>query len=85
MGYVALGILNGTRRGCVYFFGALPDHALERDLLFARRSDAVVNQTGFSALSVPYPMSWGEEEEDMSAWCGNELQQEAQQKLYGMS
>ncbi len=85
MGYEALGILNSASSGIFDFFRALPYHALERDILFATMSDALVKQTGLSALSVPYPMSWSDEEKDMSAWCGNELQQEAQQKLYGMS
>ena len=85
MGYGALGILTSASSGFFDFFRALPYHVLERDILFATMSDALVKQTGLAALSVPYPMSWSDEEKDMSAWCGNELQQEAQQKLYGMS
>jgi len=32
-------------------------------------------------LSVPYPSSWADEERDLSAWLGNEMQKEAFNKL----
>ncbi len=32
-------------------------------------------------LSVPYPSSWADEERDLSAWLGNEMQKEAFKKL----
>jgi alpha-amylase len=41
------------------------------------------NQT-VSALTVPYPISWADEERDITAWLGNELQDEAFNKLYSL-
>jgi len=38
-----------------------------------------------SAVNVPYPISWADEERDLTAWLGNELQQEAFNKLYSLS
>jgi len=35
-----------------------------------------------AAISVPYPISWADEERDLTAWRGNELQDEAFEKLY---
>jgi alpha-amylase len=35
-----------------------------------------------ASLSVPDPISWADEERDLSAWLGNELQQDAYNKLY---
>jgi len=35
-----------------------------------------------SAVHVPYPISWADEERDLTAWLGNELQKEAFDKLY---
>jgi len=35
-----------------------------------------------SAISVPSPISWADEERDLTAWLGNELQDEAFSKLY---
>lgn len=31
------------------------------------------------------PISWADEERDVSAWLGNELQQDAYNKLYGLA
>ena len=85
MGYEALGILNLASSGIFDFFRALPYHALEHGIQFGTLNDAITKQNGVSALSVPYPMSWSDEEKDVSGWCGNELQKEAQQKLYSLS
>ncbi len=35
-----------------------------------------------SAANVPNPISWADEERDLSAWLGNEMQQEAFNKVY---
>ncbi len=35
-------------------------------------------------LSCPHPMSWAEEERDLTPWMGNELQNEALRKLYAL-
>ncbi|MBS7302146.1 MAG: alpha-amylase, partial [Bacteroidales bacterium] len=37
-----------------------------------------------SELSVPNAISWADEERDLTAWLGNELQSEAFNKLYGL-
>ena len=37
-----------------------------------------------AALEVPQAISWADEERDVSAWLGNELQQDAYNKLYGL-
>ena len=35
-------------------------------------------------LHAPYPISWADEERDITAWLGNELQNEAFKKLYAL-
>jgi alpha-amylase/alpha-mannosidase (GH57 family) len=37
-----------------------------------------------SSVHVPYPISWADEERDLTAWLGNELQDEAFDKLYSI-
>ena len=37
------------------------------------------------ALSVPYPISWVDEERDTSNWLGNVMQREAYNKLYSIA
>ena len=36
-------------------------------------------------LHTPYPISWADEERDLTAWLGNELQDEAFSKLYSIT
>jgi len=38
-----------------------------------------------AAISVPYAISWADEERDLTAWTGNELQSEAFSKLYSLA
>jgi alpha-amylase len=38
-----------------------------------------------SAISIPSPISWADEERDITAWLGNELQIAASDKLYELS
>ena len=38
-----------------------------------------------SAISIPSPISWADEERDITAWLGNELQVAALDKLYSLA
>ncbi len=38
-----------------------------------------------SAISIPSPISWADEERDITAWNGNELQAAALDKLYELT
>ncbi len=86
MGYEALGEINRRESGIFEFFKALPFHALEQNVMFALPSEVISKQKGTnSQLLSPYPMSWAGEEKDTSTWRGNDLQNEALSKLYGLS
>ena len=86
MGYEALGEINRRESGIFEFFKALPFHAMEQNVTFALPSEVVAKQKGtYSQLLSPYPMSWSGEEKDTSIWRGNDLQNEALCKLYGLA
>jgi alpha-amylase len=85
MGYEALGILNDKNSGIFNFFRALPYHAIENGLTFSLPSEIAEKQKPTDTLSALYAMSWTDEEKDTSAWCGNELQNEALEKLYALA
>ena len=38
-----------------------------------------------AAINVPYPISWADEERDITAWLGNNMQNEAFSKLYALT
>ena len=53
-------------------------------LKFATPSEVIEDLQPVSAVSVPYPISWADEERDLTAWLGNGMQKEAFEKLYNL-
>ena len=51
---------------------------------FALPTEIADSHQSVAPLSVPYPSSWADEERDLSAWLGNEMQKEAFKKLYSL-
>ena len=82
MNYEVLGSLQPAASGIFEFFKALPLYVGEAGLSFSTPSEALATIKPVDSLSVPYPISWVDEERDTSAWTGNVLQQEAAKKLY---
>lgn len=85
LGYEALGVLNKRESGIFEFFKALPYHAMANGVAFSTPAETAAKTKPVDAISVMHPMSWADEEKDLSAWCGNELQNEALNKLYGIA
>jgi alpha-amylase len=54
-------------------------------LKFATPSEVIEQLQPVSVVSVPHPISWADEERDLTAWLGNEMQKEAFEKLYAVS
>ncbi len=81
MNYEVLGSLHPAESGIFDFFKALPRYAEEKGIGFATPSEVFNQLKPVDSISVPYPMSWVDEERDTSAWLGNVLQQEAFRKL----
>lgn len=71
--------------GIFDFLKALPGFASEAGISFSTPSEAIKEYKGVGELSVPYPMSWADEVRDISAWKGNELQNQALEKLYSVA
>ena len=63
---------------------ALPKAVLAKknSLEFATVSEAAKKYQPVAVLHCPHVMSWADEERDVTAWLGNELQNEAFSKLY---
>lgn len=71
--------------GIFQFLRALPYFAKEKGITFATPSEAASKLKPVSELSMPYPTSGVDEARDISAWKGNELQNEALAKLYSVA
>ncbi len=57
----------------------------ENSFKFVTPSQAVQELQPISVVSVPDPISWADEERDLTSWLGNEMQKEAFKKLYVLS
>ena len=85
MDYETFGEHQGAECGIFEFMRALPDAvAKDKDLEFVTPERAAAKHKSVGDLSVPQPISWADEERDTSAWLGNELQQDAFNKLYAL-
>ena len=81
MNYEVLGSLHPAETGIFEFFKALPRFAAEKGISFSTPSEVFALMKPVDTISVPYPISWVDEERDCSSWLGNVLQQEAFRKL----
>ena len=85
MDYETFGEHQNAESGIFEFMKALPKAVIAAGNDFVTPSQAVKNIKPIAPLEVPDPISWADEERDLSAWLGNELQQEAFNKLYGLT
>jgi len=84
MDYETFGEHQRSASGIFDFMNALPAAILARGIDFATPSEAARKYQPVAPLHVPYPISWADEERDTSAWLGNDLQEEAFNKLYAL-
>lgn len=81
----ALGIFQPLSSNILEFLKALPAEAKNRGITFSTPSEICSKMKSAGALSVPYPISWVDEERDTSNWLGNVMQREAYNKLYSIA
>ena len=81
----ALGIAQPLSSHILDFIKALPAQAKERGIEWAIPSEVFDKFDSVGALDVPETLSWVDEERDCSVWLGNQMQQEAFNKLYSVA
>lgn len=85
LNYETFGQLQPKGSGIFDFLKSLPNAILKTgELNFATPSEVIDQLQPVSAIHVSDPISWADEERDLSAWLGNELQREAFDKLYSL-
>ena len=86
MDYETFGEHQKASTGIFDFMKALPKALLATgELEFATVSEATKRLQPVAVLHCPYAMSWADEERDVTAWLGNDLQNEAFSKLYALA
>ena len=83
MDYETFGEHQKASTGIFDFVKALPKAILNRgDLKFATVSETAAEHQPVAVIHCPHVMSWADEERDITAWLGNDLQNEAFAKIY---
>jgi alpha-amylase len=84
--YETFGEHHKKETGIFEFLMHLPSAILKKTpFQFMTPSEVADHFQPISAVSVPTPISWADEERDLTAWLGNELQTAAFEKLYELS
>ncbi|TVP48993.1 MAG: alpha-amylase [Mongoliibacter sp.] len=85
MDYETFGEHQWAETGIFQFMKVLPSAILNHTgFTFSTPSEVLGNSKPISPIQVPTPISWADEERDLTAWLGNDLQNEAFTKLYDL-
>ena len=85
MDYETFGEHQWAETGIFDFLRALPKAVLSgTDFKFCTPHELTKDLQPVSPISVPFPISWADEERDLTAWLGNELQTEAFSQLFAL-
>lgn len=86
MDYETFGEHQWAETGIFDFMHAFPRMVFKDEIFeFLTPSEAADKHQPVSVLHVPHPISWADEERDLTAWLGNDLQDEAFNNLYSLS
>lgn len=81
----ALGISQPLSSNILEFLKAIPACAKKRGITFCTPSEVIAKYKSVAPINVSYPLSWVDEERDVSCWMGNVMQREAFNKLYSVA
>lgn len=85
LSYESFGERQPKESGIFEFLKKLPETVIKNSALkFSTPSEVIDELQPVSAVHVPNPISWADEERDLTAWLGNRLQKEAYEKLYNL-
>lgn len=83
LNYDTIGSQHTADSGIFDFVRHLPEAVFKNSKFgFSTPAEASKKFQTVASISVPHPISWADEEKDLTAWIGNELQDEAFSKIY---
>ncbi len=80
-----IGGMFKAESGIFDFLKALPVFAAEKNIRFATPAEVWENISPVDTACVGHPISWDGYDKDVSAWMGNDLQNEALRAIYSIS
>lgn len=85
MDYECFGEYHKADTGILHFMEALPAAVLAHpDFSFQSPSQVLHAYSPMAKVDVPQYMSWADAERDITAWTGNDMQQDALEALYAL-
>ncbi|MBO4690068.1 MAG: glycoside hydrolase family 57 protein [Paludibacteraceae bacterium] len=85
VGADTFGVRQNVGSGIFEFLKALPYYVLEREMGFMTPAEAAKKLSANNTVSAPYALTWSGEAKDLSVYVGNDLQQEAINKLFAVA
>ena len=83
MDYETFGEHQWKETGIFDFLKAFPAHILEKtEYTFVTPGEAANELKAIASISMPKPVSWADEERNLSAWLGNGIQDDAFESIY---
>ena len=82
--YEVFGCNNNLESGIFEFLENFPNEAIANDVGFEFTGTVVKDHQPVAALGISHPISWADEERDITSWFGNEIQREAIEQLYSI-
>lgn len=85
MDYETFGEHQWEETGIFAFFEAWVNEMLkDKKVRFIRPREAIQLHEALGEVQAPQPLSWADTERDLTAWLGNDLQQDAFEALYAL-
>ena len=85
MNYEVIGYYNNAQSGIFDFLRYfIKNISANPNYQFLLPKEVAKKHPAKGVLPVPYPISWTDEERDITSWLGNELQKEAFNKLFAI-
>lgn len=85
MDYETFGEHQWADTGIFEFLRALPKVVYTKSKFsFSTPAEVAEKLEPVASINVPFPISWADEERDLTAWLGNDMQNEAFNKLYAL-
>ena len=85
VGAETFGVRQHAMSGIFDFLKALPYHAMDKSIGFMTPSEVAKRFATNDLIVAPYPLTWAGEAKDINIYTGNDLQNEALQKLYAVA
>ncbi|GAI72920.1 unnamed protein product, partial [marine sediment metagenome] len=86
MDYETFGEHQNAETGIFNFLKDLPKKVFKKkNMTFSTPAEVADNLQPIAAVQVPHSISWADEERDLTAWLGNDMQEDAFNRLYSIT